>query len=846
MGKALDLLQASMAAGEIAPELYGRTDLAKYHIALKACRNFIIRPAGGAHNRPGTEFVGRVRYSGKLCRLIEFQFNNDQTYALEFSDLCMRVVMNGAHVTEATKAITGVSTGNPVQLTIVGHGYSASDDIYIDGIAGPTTLNGQRYLINVINPDTVELIGVDGSVLPAYINGGTAARIYTMVTPYAEAHLQKLKFTQSADTLTIFHPLYRPQDITRAGHANWSITPRTFRPTVPQPSGAALTINTAGTVKVRYKVTAVDVDGTEESLTAISATSVAISGITNAIPAVVTTGVAHNLTSGDDVQVDSIGSLPLINGGQYIVNVLTATTFELRNLDNTPVDTTSMPIYGGGGAVYQLFVRGLTATMSTTNWIDVSWTTVAGGKLYNVYKEKNGIFGFIGSAALPPFRDDGISPATDDAAPQFRDPFANDNFPSCGDYFEQRMIYANTNKKTNGYWASQSANYKNMNVSQPTADSDAFTRALVAKKVQDIRHMVSMNVLIMFTGSAVWKVWSGANNDVLTPKSATARLQEGSVGAADVPPIPIGSNIIFVQAAGNCVYDLAYDLTNDVYKGSDISLLSNHLLEGRTIKEWAFQQNPNRVVWAVLTDGTLAGLTYQKDQEVYAWHRHDTDGFFESVCAIEEGRETAVYFIVRRVINGQTYRYIERLHTRVFATIGDAWFSDCALSYSGVEKSVISGYGHLEGKTVNILADGSVQPQAVVTNGTITLQRAASKVIAGLPIQADLVTLAIDIPGGDTVGAKRKKVSAVNLRVAKTRGLKIGPVEEDGSIRAERLIEFKDRSFDDPMGSPITPKTRKIRQQIDNLWNDDGSIIIRQDYPLPASILSIIPELTIA
>ena len=831
-----NVIQGSFTAGELAPELHQRVDLAKYHVGLKRCRNFIVQPTGGVMNRAGTEWVGEIRDSTKKARNISFTYNDVQSYNLVFEHLSIRVVRDGGLVTETPKVISGASQAFPVVIIATGHGYANGEDVYHDNIVGMTELNGLTYRIGNVTANTYELTGVDGTGFGAYVSGGTCARIYTIASPYVEADLPRLKYTQSADVMTITHPSYPVKNLTRSGHASWTLTDETFTPSQAFPTGVALTVATAGAVKVRYKVTAVNADGTEESLPGSSNSIVAITGITKANPAVVTTGANHNLVSGDEITMTTILGMLELNGFPFLVNVLSPTTYALRYLDNTNVDSTNYSAYTSGGNVYKLFERGLTAAMSAANYVDITWNTPLGAAKFNIYKEKNGLFGYLGSATVPPFRDDGSSvPDTSDTPPSYRNPFANGQNPACVEYHEQRRIYGNIPKKTNGLFTSQSANYSNMCVSDPTRADDAITKALVAKKVQDIRHLVSANVLLAFTGSAEFKIWAGGNEDVLTPANFSAKAQSQN-GCSHVPPLVLNESILYIQALGSTVRDLHYELSNDNYTGTDISMLSSHFFKGYTIDGWAHSAEPMNVIWAVRSDGKMIGLTYVKDQEVYGWHLHETDGDIESVSVIPEGSAHVAYLIVRRVINGQVRRYIERMQSRYFSIIDDAWFVDCGLRYEGPATKTVSKLWHLEGKTVSILADGNVQPPQVVTGGKITLAHSAVKILVGLRYDAEMQTLRIDASNnGDSIQPKAKKIVALNIGYHDTRGLKVG---------VRDLHEVKERSVEG-WGLPIQPITKLKRIIMDPLWDEVGEVTIRQEYPLPATILSVIPEMAL-
>ncbi len=222
-----------------------------------------------------------------------------------------------------------------------------------------------------------------------------------------------------------------------------------------------------------------------------------------------------------------------------------------------------------------------------------------------------------------------------------------------------------------------------------------------------------------------------------------------------------------------------------------------------------------------------------------AWHRHTTDGLVESVCTITEsdgagGTTDAVYLIVNRTIDGQSKRYVERMADRVFDTPADFWFVDCGLQYSGTPVTTVSGLDHLEGKTVAILGDGSVVPSQVVSGGAIALDGAYSKVTVGLAYTAELETLNLEPAGGATLQGEMKKIAQVTVRVKDARGIRVG-------LNQGALREVKQRSS--------SSSARRCRAydgdwqvSIPSEWNRDGRLFVQQAYPLPCTILDLIPR----
>jgi len=305
-----------------------------------------------------------------------------------------------------------------------------------------------------------------------------------------------------------------------------------------------------------------------------------------------------------------------------------------------------------------------------------------------------------------------------------------------------------------------------------------------------------------------------------------------------------------------------------IYTGTDMSVLAQHLFFGHNMERWAYAEQPFYQVWIVRDDGVLLSLTYLKEQDVYAWAHHDSPGTsgtdkFLSVASIPEQQIAGLnvdsaYFVVQRTIaginQGNPVQCVERMHCRNFLTNGvsdvtKAWFVDCGLQYNGNPvlaggnglgaTQTISGLDHLNGATVSILADGNVQPQQVVTGGTITLQYAATLVTVGLPYVSQLQTLCMEPEGmAMQVQDYRKKISAVAVRVTDTRGLKVGP-------RFNDLVEIKERSASVSMGSAIPLFTGDERVVIDSQYLVEDDVCIEQDNPLPCTILGVIPEVSI-
>lgn len=217
--------QPSLSRGELAPGLQGRTDIAAYQIGLNICRNWITRPTGGALKRPGYRFRGEVQ----ATRLIPFVYSTEIKYLIEAGDLYFRFWVNGARLTQTPKAITGATQANPVVVTSAAHGFTNGQQVEITGVRGMHQLNGGVYTVAGATANTFQLSGVNGTTFDAYVGGGSAGVVVQVATPYTAAQLPAVRFTQSADILTLVHPAHKPRELRRLTATSFELREFTAR-----------------------------------------------------------------------------------------------------------------------------------------------------------------------------------------------------------------------------------------------------------------------------------------------------------------------------------------------------------------------------------------------------------------------------------------------------------------------------------------------------------------------------------------------------------------------------------------------------------------------------------------
>lgn len=705
----------------------------------------------------------------------------------------------------------------------------------------PFQFNTEQTYVLVFEHLKMRVIRDGGFVLD-----GAGPSLFELSTPYTEAQLSRLSYTQSADTMTICHPDHAPRNLTRMGHDDWVLNIISYAPTVDAPY-----------------------------IEPTSSYGVNISAITKSNPCQITVSGTGIFTTGETVFINGVVGMTELNDTNYTVTVINGTTVEIN------VDSTSFSNYTSGGIVWDVGGLGtsgdgagdydkkytyvvtavdsdgveslpsnsasiITKSLSQTAYVRVSWDAVPNADYYRIYKDPGadtGIYGWIGDAKGVLFRDYNIAPLTSDAPPQDRQPLSGaNNYPAAVTYYQQRQVFANTNNEPQTVFTTQTANYKSFRVSKPTRDDDAVTFAIASRQVNEIRHLVSLDALIMLTSSAEWRVTEG-QDQVLSPSTIGVRVQSYN-GASWVPPAVIDDTVLYVQEKGSKIRDLKYNFGDDKYSGNDLSIMAEHLFKGYEIQEMSYSAEPYGILWCVRNDGVLLGLTYQREHQVWAWHKHVTKGSVESVTTVSEGDRDATYIVVNRTIGGSTKRYVERIEPRFVDSSVNAFCVDSGLTYNGTPVTALSNLDHLEGEDVAVLADGSVVENLTVTGGQIVLPYESSIVHIGLPYTPVIETLDIDAASMvETLKASDSSISELTLQLQDSRGGYVGAINDSGE--PNRMIELTPREDTFDYGVPPL-RDYKADVTLEPSWNKGGRIRIEQRDPLPLAILAIIPELDIS
>lgn len=697
-------IQTSVNAGEISPSLFGRVDLAKYSKGTSTMRNMFASYRGGAQSRSGTKFVGQCKQDADDSPpvLIPFQFSVTEGIVLELGNLYMRFVIDGSYVTESPVAITGISQADPGVVTIT-NSWTNGDWIYISGVEGMLQVSGRIFIVDNRTGTTLTLVdpltgdAVDTSDYDAYTSGGTAARIYTLTTPYITDDLPAIKWAQSADVMTLVHPSYAPRDLARITNSSWTLTVTQFASGVSAPANCTASTTTTSTTSYayyQYVMTAVDAASGQESIASNIAT-VQSDNISLHLGTITVTGDGVTGAGSYNFYRGPVSVSPP-QGGAIFGYIGTSFGPSFQDTNVLPDYSISPPLHAdpfatgsitsisvsSGGTGWASYGTEVSISSSTgTNFVgipvvinnEIAWVAVqSGGGGYT--SGNTVIFTGIGS---------GASASVNIGA-------TSGTYPSVVSYFQQRRVYANTINKPDTYFASQPGDFKNFDTSVPVKDDDAIIGQPWSQQVNGIQWMINMpGGLVILTGLGAWQLngsgGGAATSTALTPANQVATPQAYNGVSPLVRPITINFDILYVQEKGSIVRDLSYNFFVNIYTGTDMTVLSNHLFDNHTILRWDWAEEPYKLVWAIRDDGVLLCMTYLKEQDVYSWSRHDTNGLFASVACVSEPPVNATYFITRRLIqnNGNpVWAYFhERLDDRLWSGVEDCWCVDAGLSY---------------------------------------------------------------------------------------------------------------------------------------------------------------------
>lgn len=428
----------------------------------------------------------------------------------------------------------------------------------------------------------------------------------------------------------------------------------------------------------------------------------------------------------------------------------------------------------------------------------------------------------------------------------------SEGWPHCATFHQSRLWFGATNKQPQTLWGSVVGDFTNFRPFEPDETvnpDDALNVTLSTDRVDTIRNLVSdaEGLLILTEGGTFIGRSAGGGSDPIEPTNFGFARQH-TFGAHDkVQPHKVGSVVLYVTSDGRKVREQVFRFEDNRFVSPDMTLLAEHITIGGLVDS-AYMQEPDSIFWAVRADGQLLGLTYERGEKVVGWHRHILGGSLtgsdhakvDSIAVIRQDNDDQLWMVVERTIDGVTRRYIEFMETRygLNTDIEDAFVVDSGLTYDGVAATLISNLDHLEGETVDILADGAKIASQVVTGGSILLANAASVVQVGLGYTAKFKTMPlVPTPVGYDPRGKLKRIYNVALDLHNTMGGRIGTDSQ--------LDEIVYRMPIDPMDAPPPLFTGIHERMFPGSWDRIPTVTVDHNVPQPMTVLNLIAEIAI-
>lgn len=851
-----DFIKFGFSAGVLDPKLHGRGDLRNYDLGLAEGRNFCIDYLGGVFTRPATEYRETAFGNAALnARLIPFQFNNDiaNTYLILITDTNIYFLQDG------------------------------------------------NYVLNAGVP-------------------------YTLASPYAEADLPLLKYSQDGDVIYLNHPNYAERKLTRLAATNWTLTQTSYTGYSGNVGFVLVSPSASAAAGACFAVSVVNGEG-EEGLLAAGSYELK----TAMVDYTVTAG--HATLSWPSIAeaayYNVYRSLLIPNGANADIGMdlgfigsTDSTIFVDRNIvpdfSRSPLEYAN-PFAPGAIETIQMTNGGTGYTTSTTvtasggGGSGFAGRPIINGGVITGVKIINGGSGYVSPTITFTPGGGGGSGATAiaTAAP------ASGTFPACGTKVQQRRVRAGTNNNPLGVFGSQVGRPDSYITSNLGLASDPYILSIDSETQTPIRHVIgSTEGFFAFCDDGVFLV-RGIDDAAITVTSAKASTQTAE-GCSHIRPVKIDKEILYVTSEFDSLMAIGPSNLPTYFTTTDRTVLSSHYFNSdNPITSLTWSKAPHKLLWASRADGTFLSCAYLAAQEVFAWSDHTTAGEVSEFVSIRENGYDRVYCLVRRFINGSTVRFIERLSLQEPETEEDMWAVDAgvrsALTYpaasitvSGLTGTItvtassglfgagdlgksfragggrgvvlaspsattitveldipirqpvpelstrsfaqgdwsltqkfssFSGLDHLEGETVEVLADGAAVGPQVVTGGAITLEEPASYVLAGLGFTGRLKTLPISV-SGEVLENREKAVRALAVRLLKARGLRFG----DG---------VGDVTYPLPARTTETYGTApRFKEGVHEIsiragFDSDGAITIHKEGPQSASILGLVMEVEI-
>ena len=864
----LHYLQPSLSGGEISPSLYARVDTADYTTCVKQAENMFVHPQGGVSNRPGTR-LRAVSKNGQACKIIPFVIGDSEAYMVEMGNNYVRfhtssgLVLNDQEQPYELQTPYGIRDLEEISYTqyneklyITHPGYAPC---YLSRISNGRfefqTVALQYGPFKKANENTAHHVRVYATQ-DRIVTTGIAAALSFQPIAYDEytvwAFFNNEWFYAALDyglNVSEIVDAFNEHFQTRGLHAfnlGGVIKIESPAATGGDWNGASFSLEYRRMIDQNPEITVVQT----------------LEGGVNAGTEIPQGEVHHVLASDFDCFTPSqVGGRFLLAhtvDGQYQTGVLgyegtsgvisSGGDWSLRT-SGTWTGRLLVEVSQDGGQTWSV-LKILSRQSGEDNFsvlgdlnddenlflLRLRSEQVSGEVGYELFAQTFVQEGVVRIDTYVNAREVVVSVERACGSQAWTTHFAEGafspaaGFPRCVFFYQNRLGFAATQDEPQTLWFSKTGSWTHFGHSRNTLkDDDAFSVYLSGKKLTAIRSVVVTNRLIVLTAGSEWTVCSSG---AFTPYTVQVE-QQSELGCFHTAPVLVGNKVLFVQARGGVLRNFYYDYNTASYCSNDLTLRARHLFFNHTISQLCFQQEPDKLVWCVLNDGSLLSLTYEEQQGIYAWTHHHTQGQFVQVCTLAQEGYDEVWCVVKRGDIYMLESFVKRLASKAPQ---EQCFLDSAVCFKQNEPvTQLNGLSHLEGQEVVALADGNPVYGLCVNNGQITLPYGAKQVWVGLSYTSVLETLpACFSRSNGTVMDQKKRLVAVTAKLLDSRGGWIGTDEANLSELVQRTHEKWNES------------TALLSEQFKKILPGSHvylpSVLVVQKDPLPLTVLALITQ----
>lgn len=877
MGKDISTLYA-FNRGMVSPLALARQDLKRMALSAEIQTNWMPRVLGAMMLRPGATYLQSTK-GDAVSATLPFVFAVDDTAQVELTAGHMRVVVEDEVISRATVStavtndtfdsdVTGWTDSDDVggtsawaaggylsllgngtvyairdqQVTVAGGDQNVEHALAVHVVRGTITLKlgssqgGEQYVAAMTlraGRHSIAFTPTGNFWIRLQANDTTAALVSSceieaagdmvLVTPWAEADLQNVRFDQSGDVLFCADGAHRQSRIERQGPRSWSVVDYLaedgpFRAQNTGPitmTAAALSGSTTLTASQAYfKSTNVG------SLFRLASLGQTVSATVSA----------------QDTWTDPIRVTGIDNGRVFSV-VITGTwvaTVTLQRSVGEPGDWTDVTTYTTNQSTtyddtldnqivyYRLGVKtgGFTSGPVTAQ-LSYSAGSIEGVAIVTGYTSST----VVNVDVLAAF---GSTSATSD---WWEGAWSDRRgWPSSVSLYDGRL-----------WWAGRDLIVGSVSDAFDSfgdgveGDGGPIKRSIGSGPVDTVNWLLPLGSLLVGTQGAERVAKASSLDEPLTP-TAFSLKPVSTQGSADLPAVKVDTNGVFVQRNGSRAYELTIGSAY-TYEANDLTAICPEIGAGG-FRRIAVQRQPDTRIHFVRDDGKVAILVYDRVEKVTCWILYETDGIVEDAVVLPGTEEDRIYYTVARTINGATKRYREKWALESEA-IGAARtiLSDSTYVWTGVSSATITGLGHLEGAEVVVWANGKDLGTYTVSGGQITISEATTAAYVGLAYTARFQSakLALGSATGNPM-TQRQRLDHVGLVLANThaQGIRFG--QDFDNLESLPLIEQGADIDQDAIHGSYSEDSIELN----GVWSTDTRLCLEAASPRPCTVLAAV------